>query len=43
MPIAMAIPASDMRFASTPVSFIPMKAIRTAIGSVTATTRLDRM
>ncbi len=36
------MPASDMMLASTPNSFMLMKAINTAIGKVTAMTRLAR-
>ena len=42
VPIAIAIPASDMMLASTPNVFIAMNAISTATGSVVATTRLAR-
>ena len=42
VPIAIAIPANDIRLASTLRMYIAMNAIRTAIGSVTATMILAR-
>ena len=42
VPIAIAIPASDMMLASTPNTFMAMNDISTAIGSVMAITMLAR-
>ena len=42
VPMAMTMPASVMILASTPNSFMLRKAISTASGNVTATTRLAR-
>ena len=41
VPIAIAIPASDMMLASTPKTFMAANAISTASGSVSAITKLD--